>query len=513
MDESLAKIAKGAGLAFIGALAALLLGFVSRILIARYVTEAEYGVFSLALAILSICAAIAALGLHQGVSRSIAYARGKGDQEKIRGFISASILFALIASLILCFVLLFTSDTIAEEIFHEPALGLPLKIFAAAIPFFVLLNVLPSIFRGFDQVKPQVYFQNILTSALPPLLLLPIIFLDLPFTGVFYAYLASFGVSCIALILYATKRLPSPIKLVPRAIANPIAKELFLFSVPLLGIVIIELTLNWTDILMLGYFKTSGEVGLYNAARPLARLISLPLLAMLAIYMPVASGLYAQGLISEMRRNFSIVTKWLCSASLPLFLILFLFPETVLSLLFGTSYAPAANVLRLLSLGFIIDTFLGPNGNTLIAMGKVRFLIWATLATAVVNIGLNIALIPPLGIEGAAIAFMAAISSFNLIKCWKLYSLSKAQPLSKNLIKPMLASLGLIFLIQFIFGNFVTIVWWMLPLLFILYYGIYGLAILFTKSFDQEDIAMLLAVEKRAGINATFIKRILQRFL
>jgi len=264
---------------------------------------------------------------------------------------------------------------------------------------------------------------------------------------------------------------------------------------------------------MLGGLKSSADVGLYNAAHPLANFISAPLAAVRLIYMPVASGLYAQGLMAEMRRNFSILTKWLCSATLPLFLILFLFPETVLGFLFGASYAPAATALRILSIGFIINNFLGPNGATLVAMGEARFMMWATLATAGLNVGLNIALIPPLGIEGAAIASVAAITSINVIRCWKLYSLSKTQPLSKNLLKPTLASLALVFLFQFIFVNFVIIVWWMLPLLFILYCGIYGLAILLTRSFDREDIVMLLAIEERLGINLTAVKKILKKFL
>jgi hypothetical protein len=53
----------------------------------------------------------------------------------------------------------------------------------------------------------------------------------------------------------------------------------------------------------------------------------------------------------------------------------------------------------------------------------------------------------------------------------------------------------------------------MLPLLFILYYAIYGLATVFSRSFDREDIVMLLEVEKRIGINAEPIKKILKRFL
>jgi O-antigen/teichoic acid export membrane protein len=513
LNDSLVKITKGAGIALGGSLAAMFIGFISRPMIARYGTEADYGVYSLALVILNICAVIATLGLRQGVARSIAYARGKNDSEKVQKLIPASIQLALIAGISLGIIVFLTSDILAARIFHDAALAFPLKIFALGIPFLTLINIFVSIFRGFDDIKPTVYFQDILRPLLLLLLLLPIIFLDLPFIGVFYVFLASLVISCVALIIYAVKRLPFPLGFRTTLSANPVGRELLLFSVPLLGVAMLSMIIIWADTLMLGGLKSAAEVGLYNAAHPLAQFISAPLGAVGLIYVPVVSRLYAQGSMPEMKRNFSVLTKWLCAATLPLFLILFLFPETVLGFLFGASYASAATALRILSIGFIVNNFMGPNGATLIVMGEARFMMWTALATAVLNIGLNIALIPPLGIQGAAIASVAAITSINLIVAWRLYSLAKAQPLSKNLLKPTLASLALVFLFWFIFGKLVTVTWWMLPLLFILYYVIYGLAILLTKSFDKEDISMLLAIEKRAGVNLSFIKRILRRFL
>lgn len=71
----------------------------------------------------------------------------------------------------------------------------------------------------------------------------------------------------------------------------------------------------------------------------------------------------------------------------------------------------------------------------------------------------------------------------------------------------------LAFLIQAIAQHFLTINWWMLVILFILYYVIYVLATLFTKSFDKEDIAVLLEIEKKSGINTTPLKKILSGFL
>lgn len=513
LNDSLAKITKGTGIVFVGYLVSMLLGFIGRPLIVRCGTEADYGVYSLALVILNICVVIATLGLPTGTSRSIAYARGQNDSEGVQKLIPASVQLGLIAGISLGIILFFTSDIIAAKIFHDATLGLPLRIFALGIPISALINILVSVFQGFEDVKPTAYFQYILRSLLLPLFLLPIIFLKLPFTGVFYAFLASLAVSCVVLIVYAVKRLSFPIKFRTRLDTNPVARELLKFSLPLLGMAMLGLVIGSADTVMLGGLKSSVEVGLYNAARPLVDVISAPLPALGLIYLPVASGLYAQGLMLELRRNFSILTKWLVSATLPLFLILFLFPETVLGFLFGASYTSAATTLRILSLGLIINNFFGPVGPTLIVMGKVRFIMWVYLAAALLNVGLNFALIPPLGIEGAAIAYAIVINFVALAYCGKLYSLARAQPLSKNLLKPALASVALVFLFQFIFRNFVTVTWWMLPLLFILYYGIYGLAILLTKSFDQEDIGMLLAIEKRAGVNLSFVKKILRRFL
>ena len=136
---------------------------------------------------------------------------------------------------------------------------------------------------------PKIYFQDILRSAIFPLLLLLVIFLNLSFDWVFYALLASFIISCVALVVYSIKHLPFSVKFAPKMIADPVSKELILFSLPLLGMVMLDLIVAWTDTLMLGYFKVSADVGLYNAAITLARFLSFPLQALTLIYVPVIS--------------------------------------------------------------------------------------------------------------------------------------------------------------------------------------------------------------------------------
>ncbi|MBE9594268.1 MAG: polysaccharide biosynthesis C-terminal domain-containing protein, partial [Proteobacteria bacterium] len=198
--------------------------------------------------------------------------------------------------------------------------------------------------------------------------------------------------------------------------------------------------LAWTDTLMLGYFKTPIDVALYNAAITIAKLIGVPFASMLFLYIPITSQLYSQNLMPEIKRNYAILTKWIFAATLPVFLIFFLFPDTVLNFFFGSNYVQASVALKILVFGFFIHIFFGPNGTTLIAMGKVRVLMWATLFSAILNVVLNLSLIPPLGITGAATSSAVALCAVNILVAAKLFRLSGVHSFTKTLLKPGITS-------------------------------------------------------------------------
>jgi len=512
LNKSLRQVVKGTGIVFIGSLIGLFFGFISRIIIARHWTESEFGIFALAFSILSICAIISTLGFQQGVTRSIAYSRGKKDYKKIEGFISTSIYFSLIASILIGLVLFLLSKTIAIDIFHDSGLIVPLKIVSIGLPFFALIEIIVSIYRGFDQVKPAVYFRYMLLSILFPVFLILIIILDQSFESVFYAYVGSLVITFVLLAYYAIRHISSLKLLSIRFIKSPEARELVIFSLPLLGTVMLQTIILWTDTLMLGSFMSSANVGVYNVSTDLARFISFPLNALLFIYMPVIAGLYAKRNFNEIKINFSIITKWLCSATLPLFILMFLFSESIIEILYGSNYVSGATALRILSLGVIINNFVGPCGVTIVAMGRPRFIMFATLFTAMLNIILNVVLIPFYGIIGAAIASGISIISINLIKSWKLYSISGAHPLSRNLIKPTIVFVILLAPAYILYQKYLTISWLTLILLFITFYAIYFLVFLVTKSIDKEDLKMLQSLEKKPDGLINLIRRFLTRF-
>lgn len=513
LSESLQKLTKGTGLVFIGQIVTLFCSFIGVALIARHWTESEIGVYTLAFTVIDILMVITTLGLAQGIVRSIAHSFGKNEIKKIPDFIATSIFYTFITGVILGLLLFFLSDEIAQNIFHEPSIILPLKIFAILIPLSPLINVIVCIFRGFDQIKPTVYFTYIFRSMLFPIFVGIIIIFNLSFINIFYAQVISTIITLVFCIIYFVRKMSSWLSFTRRSITSPFSKELIIFSLPLVGTAVLGFIFSTTDKLMLGGFKGAADVGLYSVAISLAPFISFPLGILVIVFVPIFSGLYAKGLLEEMRRNYSILTKWICSASLPIFITLFLFPGPALNVLFGSEYVPAALTLRILALAYITNNFTGPCNATLLALGKTRFILIVTLVCAILNIIFNILLIPHYGLIGAAIATGISIVIINLLRVWKIYSMSKIHPLSKNLIKPTLLSIIIIITFYFISKSSLILTWWSLLLVLIFFYIIYIISTLITKSLDEEDLKMLLVIEKKTGIKSNLIRKIITKFL
>jgi O-antigen/teichoic acid export membrane protein len=185
----------------------------------------------------------------------------------------------------------------------------------------------------------------------------------------------------------------------------------------------------------------------------------------------------------------------------------------ILDFFFGSAYVEANVALQILAIGMLIHIFLGPNAATLIVVGKTKLNMMDDLIGAITNVSLNLFLIPLMGIVGAAIASAISLATLNALKSVQIFQIHKIHPFTKNYLKPVVTSTTLIFvihvLVKVLFSTSITI--WMLVSLFFLFLATYGVCLIITKSFDQEDIMMIQEMEKMVGINAPWIKRILKR--
>lgn len=505
VNFNLKEIVKGGGFTLIGLLISFLISFLIRLFIIRSFTQTEYGIFTLSLTILSIFITVLLLGLSAGVIRFIAYYRGKKDLKKVKGTIISALHIGVISGLIGFFLMFFGSGFLSN-LFNEPSLESGLKILAISLPLTIIATLLINSFQGFGNVRPKIFIKDIGSNIVRFILVIFVILAGYRLLGLFviYAFVSIF-LLIGSFVFYKKLRLPKKYKL--------LRKKLIIFSLPLLSITISSLILNKFDTLMIGFYMESSFIGLYDGSVVLAQFIPQIFSSIFILYLPISTFLFSRGKNSEIKKIYSTITKWGIIIIFPLFLILFLFPDVVLSFLYGSEYIGGKLVLQILSLGFLVHVLLGPNGSTLIAFGKERLVSSLQVFAIVLNIILNIILIPLMGIVGAAIATASSFILINILYSFFLYKKNKIHPFTKTYLKPFLLSLISIFIIYFISITFLVIEYWMLPFLLILFMIIYVISIFSTKSLTNEDIDLLISIEKRSSLNLRLFKKLLKKFI
>lgn len=506
ITNSIQKIAKGSSIIFIGTLSSLFFGLLTNIIIVRFMSREEFGIYSLALTIVTVCITISTLGLQEGTTRFIAHFRAKNERTSIKDTICSSILISLLSSILITILITSFSNYVAINIFKIREISRVLQILGIAIPFIVLSDVLISVFRGFDKAMVRVYFSNIMKPILYLCLLVLAVHFKLSFTSIISTYVVSAIITFLALFLYFTKKSPQSFSWKQLNFNNR-SKELLRYSVPLLMVTMLLSIMAWTDTLMLGYFKNPEIVGAYNAAHPIGNLLSTGINSIGYLYVPVISYLYSKNQIKELGKINESSTKWCFIITFPIFFFLFLFPEFVLNIFYGDRYVETSNVLKVLVLGHIANSFFGLNYFTLLSAGKSRLLMYCSSIGAFMNVIFNLILIPQFGMLGAAIASAISFTVIEVVMTYKLYQFLRIHPFTKLYIKFVLIEFILLGICYELKLHMVQ-TFWTISGLYAFFLIMHISLIFLTKSLDKEDIKMLVQLEKKVGIKLTFIKKL-----
>jgi len=507
VSTSLHNIVKGTALIFFGMVASLLLWFATKILIIRNCTKEELGLYSLTVAIISIFALLSNLGLHEGVSRYISIYLGEGKKNNALGISRDAFFMGALSSTIIFTVVFFSSGIMSKYIFYKPELEVPLKVMSLFIPFSVMTNIANGILRGHNIIQPKVFMdvgQPFLFLVFLGLLSL----FGLSLISIIYAYVVSIAVIFLAMTAYTANK----IRLNIRESVWSNKGELLRFSIPLLATSVLAIVFGWADTLMLGRYTNAGDVGVYNVSISLARLLTFPLGAISFVFMPIAADMFAVKQHSELKRTYQVITKWIFSATLPIFFILFFFPEMTITFLFGKGFTDASPALRILSVCFLLNVFSGTNGVLFIVMGMSRTVMEVSLLGVLLNVGLNYILIKLLGygVIGASFATLFSNSALNVLIAWLLYKKSGIHPITAKYIKPIIGSA--------VFGSCIYALakslplhYWMMPVYLFLFISGYLLSLFLTKSIEQEDILFLKTIFDKLDLPLGAVYKFLEK--
>lgn len=163
------------------------------------------------------------------------------------------------------------------------------------------------------------------------------------------------------------------------------------------------LLLNWTDILMLGRMESEENIGIYNAAFKIGYLALFFIASMNIVVMPKISELFHQNRFAEMKKVINRATQIVIVLTMPLALVIVLFSEEILGI-YGDVFVEGSTCLIIITLGALFNAMTGNVDQILNMTNNQNIVKNVFFIGFLLNVVLNLFLIPRYGINGAALA-------------------------------------------------------------------------------------------------------------
>ena len=402
----------------------------------RRIGLTSFGIYVLTSTILKIIGAFSVAGLDNGLIRFISLYQGRGDRAQVKGAILFATKVAGLLSLFFFPLLFLTAPFISTRLFHNPDLSPALQVILISLPFTTLMTVWLGGIQGFQLIKYRVYVEKFFQPLSRLFFLILLFLLGMKLFGVLIASVLSAIIGFMAAFWYLNKIFPFRQE---QLIPIYEKKELFTFSLAVFLISFFYFISRWISLLMLGYFATSKEVGIYGAVDRVIPIINLPLISLNSIFPPMIAELYGKRDFAKLESLYKMETKWAISLGLPLFLVLSIFARPIMSI-FGSGFAEGAVVLIILSVAQMIVVSAGSQGQVLMMTGRQNLTLINNGFFAVTTIAMNYLLIPRYGIIGAAVSGLICTGTLNIIEVGQVYYFFRIHPFRLDLVKPLLAA-------------------------------------------------------------------------
>jgi len=406
------------------------------LLLARELGRSTVGVYWQSYAILALLSLVAVSGTSSACTRYVAVYRAEGDPGGVRGTVRLGLTVTVLVALVIGACLFGAADWLAEQAFDDERLAGPLRAVAVTLPLLSFAHTALGATKGFKTMKPfaliHLVLEPVLRITLAAVLLLRGMGLPGVMVALFVSHLGAALTSAVAL-----RRLMGHSAVAPKY--RP--RQLLVFSVVSWMASLASSGLTWADTILIGIFLSSSDVGVYNVATRLVVLASFVMVPINSSFAPRIAALYQQGRTETLRRSYAAATSWIVRLSLPAFIILGLFPRELLRF-FGPGFVVGAAVTVLLAAGKFVDAGTGPCALMLNMSGRPALNMADNVVVLVLNVVLNIWLIPIFGIVGSAGAWAVSLALVNLARVVQVRMIMGMFPFGAGMAKGLLAGAG-----------------------------------------------------------------------
>lgn len=388
------------------------IAFFIQIWLARLLEVSQYGIYIYVLAWTNFLLLFAKAGMDVAVVRYIPIYLRNQDWGLFRGLISDSLRKVLLFSVCISASMLLVTYSLAEQIGREQMYTF--WVASVLLPMLSITSLRNGALQGMRYVVraqvPEAIIRPLMLGILASIMYL---YLEGDFNSVhaMYSNIAAAGLAFLVGTYWLIKRLPREvISATPEYSRN----EWLKMSLPMFFIAGMNLLLQQTDIMMLGVLLGTDSTGIYGAAARIAALVTFGLAAVNSIVAPLISEYYSRGKMHELQRMITLAARGIFGFTIVICAGLFFLGEFILGL-FGDGFRVGYPPLAVLLVGQAISAIAGSVGFLMVMTGHQMTAAKIIGVSALLNIALNIILIPMYGIIGAAVATAISAATWNMV--------------------------------------------------------------------------------------------------
>lgn len=390
------------------------LAYVSQIVLARWMTGSDFGVYVYVWTWLMLIGSLMDFGIAVSAQKLIPEYRARNDLDALRGFLSGSrwLTFGVSATV--------AAALAAGIALAAPALPAvmvtPLLIACATLPAFVVANTQDGIARSHDWMQlgliPQFIARQTLIIAIVAGAVALGIGLDA--AGAMGASCAAVWLSLLGQMILLNRRLR---RTVPPGAKTRNIKSWLAVSLPIMMVESFYLLLAYTDILMLQQFRSSEEVGVYFAVVKTLALVSFIHYAMSATTAHRFAAYNAAGDKEGLSAYVQHAIKWTFWPTVAATVALLALGKPLLWL-FGPRFIAGYDIMFISAIGLVVRAAIGPVERLLNMLGQQHMCALAYGMAFFMNFALCLLLVPDYGGHGAATATAISLSCETMLLFW-----------------------------------------------------------------------------------------------
>ncbi len=434
LDRS--RLRTGIAVNFLGAAGKILdAGFF--LIAARLFGTEAVGIFLFSLAAVEGVSKFVIQGFKEGAMMMVARRHGTEKIDDVYDITAQALRWTLLLSAGLCGIFYALAPWAADSIWGKPEAAPVIRMLIPMIPLFALIQVPLAATKGLVIMKHEVITIQFFIPAMMMVSAGVLGVFDTGATGLAIAIVTAHLMGAI-FALWRFAREFDLGKLFAHVFARKRVRGLPTFAVPQCLNEVLNFTMMHLDIIILAAYLEPETIAFYGIASRIALALRKVRMGFASAYSPLIARYHAQGKEEMLLHSFSTVTRWVMTLALPVAGVLVAVRLPAMRLVHG-SFTEHSEVLPILLVGPMVNTFLGLHANAIIMMGRSRLNLMNGIAGATVSVALNLFLIPRWGLAGAATATSASMSVLAMIQAIETRYLFGMRLRPRLVYKPLVA--------------------------------------------------------------------------